>query len=862
MAVILEKARGPFVGRDRERIALKDALTRSKLVTVVGPGGVGKSRFVAEYFDNSPTELVQLRLDEIQDSADIPAHLVRALGLQPTGQADLQRARSELLNGPDRLVFFDNAEHVLEVLKDIINVLDVPTLVTSRLPLGVVNEEVVVVAELTEDEGLRLLCHRAELAGIVVPESAGRNLVRALDGLPLAIELAAARLVILDAEQLLKRLKESNQALGTKRAGRHTTLDQTMEWSWNALTEPEQQLMMVLAQFDHPLDPVLLEELWPQHDVVDLASSLESKSWLRVTQTQAGRRWSSLSVLRRFVQTRITPEVHQLMRHGLQRWAISHMSEPPGWWSGYIPEGLFVAQTLTEDKEEVDASTLLTKLFFGAFGSAYFAPVLDQAHHLLTQMSATQHPKEYAELATKLAKGAFRFRGKHKATDWSEKALQAAPDRTIIWLAAAAQHVLSLVDEGYRDDAAALFETVEDVAGTFPDDLTIAPALLDVATSAHEMGNFDALRTFCRRVLHIGRAAGNVDAQARAWIHLSYASYDLGEFERAAEEAGNLELLMDHRHPHEKLVVGGAVPPLLKLQMGKADECYQSLKEREAIALETRHYGLEFYILLGLAQWAAKYNAPATHEYLTRALTNASVNDSPKSVAHARFLLALEEIALDQHEAALTRLRTLRKDPRSPANPEQWNDALDAFIWLCEMRLDAKPGPAHENSFGRLVLATYQTINSDPNALKNLLRTTSSALYTVPGLYLTRLDFIAQNIAERLSHAGHVLRIDREGRKFQIDLGEIHDMSRKGVARKILLELAQAHHQNPRRALSVTDVIDVGWPHEKISHEAALTRVYTTMNRLRALDLTDILITQDDGYALESSVQIEWVDGL
>jgi hypothetical protein len=154
-------------------------------------------------------------------------------------------------------------------------------------------------------------------------------------------------------------------------------------------------------------------------------------------------------------------------------------------------------------------------------------------------------------------------------------------------------------------------------------------------------------------------------------------------------------------------------------------------------------------------------------------------------------------------------------------------------------------------------------LSGDEEILADLLDREPTSAWVVPGLYLLRMDDVARRLPARLSRPpGQRICLQKNGRKFRVNQGPVQDISRRQALRKILVYLAEQQKGSEPVSVNVHDVIEAGWPDEKILHDAALTRVYTTMNRMRAMGLDVIIITLDDGYAFAPNVAVEWVDSL
>ena len=294
-----------FVGRDADVERVLELLARDRLVTLTGPGGVGKTRLASEAAavlaarrppgpGNAPAGVRFVELAPVTCAADVPYAVLDALGLRDGGMlggADRgRRAESpdpagrllSALRPRNALLVLDNCEHVVGAAATLAHTLlarcpGVRTLATSREPLAIGGERLWSVAPLAVPPGrredltpgeigaypaVRLLLDRAAAAqaGVeLTATSAGRlaSICRMLDGMPLAIELAAPRLRTLSPAQLAERLGDRFRLLtGGSRAAmpRHQTLRAVVDWSWELLSEPERVLARRLAVFPGALN--------------------------------------------------------------------------------------------------------------------------------------------------------------------------------------------------------------------------------------------------------------------------------------------------------------------------------------------------------------------------------------------------------------------------------------------------------------------------------------------------------------------------------------------------------------------------------------------------------------------------------
>jgi len=318
-----------FVGRGQDLAQVAALLADARLVTLVGPGGVGKTRLAAELAAGwQAADGVWLaELAEVTDPARVPAAVCAALGLPPG--ADL----AGQLRERDLLLVLDNCEHLAAACaaaaQDILgHCPSVRVLATSREPLTVPGERIypvpalpvpapaVGVGDALEVPALQLFADRAAAAvyGFRLTEGnlpAVAEICRRLDGLPLAIELACARLRTLPAEDMAARLDDRFRLLtGGSRAAlpRHQTLRAVIEWSWDLLSEPERTLARRLAVFAggatvEAAEAVCADGILPSDEIVGLLGALADKSFIELREAAgAPPRYRMLETIAAYAQ--------------------------------------------------------------------------------------------------------------------------------------------------------------------------------------------------------------------------------------------------------------------------------------------------------------------------------------------------------------------------------------------------------------------------------------------------------------------------------------------------------------------------------------------------------------------------------
>ncbi|MGW4339519.1 protein kinase domain-containing protein [Rhodococcus koreensis] len=322
-----------FIGRRRELTEAREKLSVSRLLTLTGIGGVGKTRLglrlAADVRRGFADGVWLVALSELRDESLLVDVVAAALGVRDRVARSLEDVLIEFLNPRQLLLMLDNCEHVVDSAAALVETLlrtcpDLRILTTSREPLGIGGETVLRVPPLTlpdpdrvpslrglpQYDGVTLFSERAAAAvpGFELTEDNRETVARIcqqLDGLPLPIELAATRLRAMTAEQILDRITDRFRflTLGSRRApARQQTLRLSMDWSYELCTVPEQQVWARLSVFagSFELDAaqdICAKDLAPE-DLLDIVTSLVDKSILIREDAGAVVRFRMLKTLR------------------------------------------------------------------------------------------------------------------------------------------------------------------------------------------------------------------------------------------------------------------------------------------------------------------------------------------------------------------------------------------------------------------------------------------------------------------------------------------------------------------------------------------------------------------------------------
>jgi predicted ATPase len=295
-----------------------------RLVTLTGVGGVGKTRLALEVAARSMSDFSDgvwvVELASVGDPAAMPESVATALKITQQPGMGVTDSVAAALEGRDRLLVFDNCEHVLDAAADMIEAIlahsaTVKVLATSREGLRVGDERLWTVPSLDVDSSAATLF--VERAATVVPASSTAEdantvteICQRLDGIPLAIELAASRMQSMTVAELRDRLDDRFRLLVGSRRGleRHQTLRHAVQWSYDLLDEDEKSLLTRCSVFAGGFDLAAACAVAGSGDEIDtfeLLDSLVRKSLLIANRSTVRTRFSMLETIRQFAEEQL-----------------------------------------------------------------------------------------------------------------------------------------------------------------------------------------------------------------------------------------------------------------------------------------------------------------------------------------------------------------------------------------------------------------------------------------------------------------------------------------------------------------------------------------------------------------------------
>ncbi|MEN8237938.1 MAG: BTAD domain-containing putative transcriptional regulator [Actinomycetota bacterium] len=360
----LPRRLGRLIGRQDDLETIGHALAGSPIVTLVGPGGIGKTRLalaaarIAESDHREGAWLTEFA--GIATSSDVSRAVANTLGVMEVPEQTLTESIVASLETRQVLLVLDNCEHVIDGAAEFAHAVaqrcpNVRVLATSREGLGLRDEQLIAVAPLDPaGPGVELFNERATAAARSFDPDSARSEVeeicRRLDGVPLAIELAAARTTSLSPADLVERLDNRLRLLtGGRRAGveRHRTLRATIQWSYDLLTPAEQTLFQRLSVFAGPFDLAAAEAIASGSldaddyreiddpdaglgitDVDDLLGDLVDQSMVIADSGSFGRRFRLLETMRQFSAEHLYEAGQtELVATRHARWCLDEVAE-------------------------------------------------------------------------------------------------------------------------------------------------------------------------------------------------------------------------------------------------------------------------------------------------------------------------------------------------------------------------------------------------------------------------------------------------------------------------------------------------------------------------------------------------------
>jgi predicted ATPase len=419
-----------FVGREADIAEIKDAIKNHRLVTLTGVGGVGKTRLAlevgAQLADEFPDGVWVFELAAVADPAAVPDAVASVLGITQQPGKSVSESVAAALEGRTRLLVFDNCEHVLDAATDLVEAIlgqsaSVTILATSREGLPVADGQLWPVPSLDVGAGIdsaavSLFVERAQAVSprfsIANADEAGAvvEICRRLDGIPLAIELAASRMALMTAIEVRDRLDQRFRLLVGSRRGleRHQTLRHAVAWSYDLLEDAEKAVLARCSVFAGGFDlesACAVTDSDDEFATLELLDALLRKSLIIADPSTGRTRFSMLETIRQFAEEQLVAsgaatEVRAAhARHFVEReedilalWDSPRQREAYDWFAAELAN-LRTAFRWAADGGDLDvAAPIATYAVFLGYQVENYEPSA-WAEELIEPAKALDHPR-------------------------------------------------------------------------------------------------------------------------------------------------------------------------------------------------------------------------------------------------------------------------------------------------------------------------------------------------------------------------------------------------------------------------------------------------------------------------------------
>ena len=555
----------PFLGRQRELDEVVSLLRRDdlRLVTLTGPGGTGKTRLAlqaaAEVAEDVPDGVWWVSLSPLRDPALALDAVAEALDVRERPGFTVEETLVDALAAKRALLLIDNAEHLLpQVASHLARIRGsegLKLLVTSRERLQLQGEHAWPVPSLDDHDGTALFTARARALRPAFAETpAIADLCARLDNLPLALELAAARVPIFSPEQLLERLGEVELRGGRDADPRQQTLDATIRWSYDLLASEERRLFMRLAVFVGGCTYDAAESVCAAD--VDTLQSLIDKSLVRSREATGGERYWMLETIREFAAAELDAsiEADALRRNHAEFFvtfmerADPHLRHGPDQqqWVGDVAadyDNVRAAMTFALEHNLTLALRLVGRLSFflyhrGGFNEAqaWLDVILPRAAGQPPELLGRAH-----ECAALIAERAGDIAGQARHSDEAYAAFAAAGDERGM---ANALRERGKTASAREDTVAAnvIYTELAELAERIGDRWNGAIALNNLGYTASQSGDWERAVELCGRSTVLRREFGDELGVALALCNVVFAEIRLG---RLSSAASNLRDALD-----------------------------------------------------------------------------------------------------------------------------------------------------------------------------------------------------------------------------------------------------------------------------------------------------------------------------
>ncbi len=879
--VIAPPDRTPFIGRRSEFAALLAEIEGdARLLTIIGPSGMGKTRLSRQVLAAETADHFRAaggawfcEVEACRTEADLQMAVARTLGISQQQGPLLARAIAN--RGPTLLVL-DNLDEVARQASSILgewvdSCPELQILVTSIVPSGMEGEICFELGPLDANDAIALYLETARRAWadrefgdadtLAVEELVGR-----LDRIPLAIELAAARVRVLPPRALLDRIGERFELLQTSRPGRHGSLLRALSLTWELLSDREQRLLAHTSIFvgGFSLDAAIavLGEGESANVVVELLDGLRAKALIQL-DASAPSRFSLYESVREFagLQLQKSGDEERAFRRHADHFS-SHGARHADEFEGRNP--LPAIRWLKAERENLLAAHHrmfdLDPLISTRAGLALLVVLeldglsVSESGLLDSIVRAARAAGDPTQLLSALGRRATAFR-RHGRLDDARAEVDGA-------LALAVASSARLLQGHLLVESAAIGLMTGEIAravseleaaillGHDEGDVLIEGSALRLLGVAEEMrGSLEESFRYCERALALFRSTGLPRYESQALIDLGTALARQTRFREARQAYQEALPIL------QRLESVGAEADLL-VNLGGIEMAAGRLDEAERLTVsgleQERRLGQRTFEAVALGNLGIIYLERGEPSLAEPSLLEAiSIFDGwgeTRNLAELLTFLAVSQSMQGRLEEARTNFadaRELFEKDGNRSGLDTW-ELLRAFLDLAEARA---PG-AEASALEARARARLQAASSSGKTMTD---------GRIVGVRLLEKELSRSASSPREPRPSLVVGPDADW--FVLCGPERIDLRRRTALRRILLSLARQRRDAPGAGMSQQELFECGWVGEKALAESAALRVYNAIRTLRSLGLSAALLRHDSGYLLDPELPLILQEG-
>jgi len=874
----------------------------AQLVTLLGPPGIGKTRLSQEAARDLGDDATFCDISEARDLAALLLAAALALGVSveaPTSDDALAALLGRALHQRgETLLVLDNAEQVAHGAATAVSLwmAAAPSalfLVTSRERLRVEGEHVLELTpldvparhetspeRLLSSEAVRLLIDRARAArsGFTAAEEDAAvlaDIVRRVEGVPLSIELCAARLGMLSPTQLLAKLEQRLDILASDRRGvteRQATLRGAIDWSWNLLDASERDVLAQCSVFRGGFDLDAAEAVLviapPGSTALDALSALHDKSLLAVGDAEdrhEPRRYRLYESVREYAAEKLAQSASPLLardRHA------RYFTEAGARWSAAAKSSGFQAGLAALSRESDNLLAAREHALARGDRSAAIEVTL-----CLEPLAIVRGPViPYIERleATLRAGGSNATPALESRASGSLGIAESRRGRPLLAVACFTRAVELAEAAGERASLPFLLAKRANQRGVLGDhaateaDFRRALSLLDErddpavrgiycrhhAFFLWRAGRVDEARRESERARDLLQPHGDRRELAYVLCDLAASYLDAAELDAATTTLGAaIDLLrqLQYRRVESRCLLLFA---LAHRERGLFAEAEADLEQALRLHVDDGDRGAEGFALWHLACLALERDDAGTaRRFGEQALVRYLEIGDRHLVAHARMVLGAALARLGELDAAETEMA--QASALLALDAPYVMDTLALLGAQIPLARAAAALAGDDPAQARAARAEAERVLTDLDARAGALPV-ASVRFARRVLVRALGGVASQARAPRPAPAVEAtLVIGDDGRWFRISEQREVNLERRAALRRVLAVLARRRVESPGSALSLDGVLAAGWPGERVSAEAGAARVYNAIQRLRRLGLESVLRTRDDGYLLD-----------